>query len=502
MADVRSTGSSRNPGEEPPKGGTTNGALPTAGGVLHASRGSSQADRACDRQKDGPANGESLLCGRAATYRFEKTPEQLFRDGRFDLKPPLTDSLPAGALPCSPLGRLGIIRQGIAENPAAVTRRAREADRQTLAGGRRGICHESGSGGPAGTQVDEARAAAAPTMTCAIWEGTSSRRTSLRLIYAMPRTCPEIDRFPAVRRHLKRFPADHGGAAGNAMRVAALAATPLAAGRDALEGGENPLDPNGGSAGVRSGTRPVYVPFSVNVFVPGPNPRTFELLRGTAQQPVFWRWFAPRETPRRRFGINGHILALAPICRINFRTAEERARHDRLVALADEMLTATRRLREAPAGEETAGCRERQARIDAEIDAVVEDLYSGIPSRGYNSIAYDGNGRDGGKCARSPARNGRTPGATGRLFGSRRQPSSGKRGDLDGVWGSARAGLGGAGRHTPATWWHLPHLNDVDDFIEDLRLFFPRARKSSRPGNRFPTIEFCTTKSPATARGS
>jgi hypothetical protein len=45
------------------------------------------------------------------------------------------------------------------------------------------------------------------------------------------------------------------------------------------------------------------------------------------------------------------------------------------------MLTATRRLREAPAGEETATLRERQAQIDAEIDAVVEDLYSGIPSR-------------------------------------------------------------------------------------------------------------------------
>ena len=365
-------------------GGATQIRRPAGAADLpHASRGSSPADRAFDGQKDRPADGESLLCGRAATYRFEKTPEQLFRNGRLDLEPPAADSLPAGALPCSPLGRLGIIRQGIAENPAAVTRRTHEAYGKRWPVGEGVFAMSPEAADRLGLSQAE-RALLRPYHDlCDLGRYFLRAEPSLRLIYATPRTCPEIDRFPAVRRHLERF------------RPIMEARRETRSGLRAWWQLHWPRDETLWKAAkilsIQMAARPafvpapspVYVPFSVNVFVPGPETREhLNYFAALLNSRFLWRWFE-RHAKHRGAGleINGHILAGVPIRRIDFRIAEEKARHDRLVALAAEMLTATRRLREAPAGEETATLRERQAQIDAEIDAVVEDLYSGIPSR-------------------------------------------------------------------------------------------------------------------------
>ncbi|HBO43498.1 MAG TPA: hypothetical protein DD670_06125, partial [Planctomycetaceae bacterium] len=69
------------------------------------------------------ASAKSFLMRAAPLILFKKTPDDLFRDGRIDLEPVDRDLFEAMGRG-TPLGRLGCVRQGIAENPATITREA------------------------------------------------------------------------------------------------------------------------------------------------------------------------------------------------------------------------------------------------------------------------------------------------------------------------------------------------------------------------------------------
>ncbi len=153
---------------------------------------------------DARADAEPYVRGSVPVATFIKSPRQLFLADRIDLEPPCEGILARlSAFPT--LGSLGRIRQGIAENPAAVTAAVnRRHDGRWTAG--LGVFaltpqelqrlrlpeNEAGLVRPYHDLGDLGRYYLA-------------EEPSLRLIYSTARTCPDIARYPVLRRHLEQF---------------------------------------------------------------------------------------------------------------------------------------------------------------------------------------------------------------------------------------------------------------------------------------------------------
>jgi len=324
----------------------------------------------------GPTDAEPLLRGLAPVESFRKTRGQLFHDGRLDLEPPCDDELVLADGRCEALGSLGIVRQGIVENPASVTA---EANRRH--GGRWRV----GEGVFALGEEELSRLGVPERERCLLRPYHDLRdlgryylapTPSLALIYATRHTCPDVDRFPAIRAHLGRF-------------------RPLLESRRETRRGVRPwwqlhwprderlwLRPK--IVALQMAERPafvpasvpVYVPLSANVFLPREDaPEHLNYFAAVLNSRLLWRWFR-RHAKGRGVGleINGHVLVRAPVRRIDFADPAQKARHDRLVELVDEMLGLTRRLR-AGGSQGEGDLARRQAEVDRRIDAVVEEVY-------------------------------------------------------------------------------------------------------------------------------
>jgi adenine-specific DNA-methyltransferase len=329
------------------------------GGPAHAVR------IKCGSPHDAASAGQ-LVRGEAPTIVFEKSPEQLFHGPGLDLLPP-ADAWLAKLAAHPPLGALGIVRQGIAENPAAVNARTNRRF-----GGRWRV----GEGVFSLTAEEARRLDLTPEEQtllrpyhdlCDLGRCHLANVPSRTLIYSTRQTCPDIERHPHLAAHLGRFRAIM--AERRETRLGKVAWWQLHWPRDeavwraakivALQMAARPS--------FAAAERPVYVPFSANVFVPRPDVgEGLHYLTALLNSRTLWAWFC-RHAKRRGVGleINGHVLARCPIRRIDFASAADRARHDRLVQLAREMAALA-------ANEEH---RQRKTELDAEIDAIVFDLY-------------------------------------------------------------------------------------------------------------------------------
>jgi hypothetical protein len=123
--------------------------------------------------------------------------------------------------------------------------------------------------------------------------------------------------------------------------------------------------------------KPVYVPFSVNVFLPNETTKEhlFYIL-GILNSKLLWGWYK-HEAKRRGVGleINGNVLSRSPIRRINFDDRTDLELHDRLVSIVDHMIDLqNRKVAAADAGEQ-----ERIQRLidatDKQIDILVYELF-------------------------------------------------------------------------------------------------------------------------------
>jgi len=305
-------------------------------------------------------SAEPFLSGRAPLVIFEKTAEELFHDGRLDLEPPADDLLRAIARG-TPLGRLGRVRQGIAENPATVTRRTVGLLADSRAG--QGVFvlapEEVESLGLSDREKTLLRPYHAPRD---VGRYRLARRPSRMLIYSTPETCSDIHDFPAIERHLARF------------------RPIMEARRETRQGRRHwwhlhwPREASLWTAdkilSVQMAARPsfaavrgsVHVNFSVNVFVPDPTTSEHLLyLTALLNSGVLWQWYR-HHAKRRGVGleINGRVLAATPIRRIDFLDTTDRRLHDELVELAAAMMQAN-----TPARDE----------IDGRIDTIVARLY-------------------------------------------------------------------------------------------------------------------------------
>ena len=312
---------------------------------------------------------ESLLCGRVPVEVFLKTPEQLFAAGRVDIEPP-DDELLAKIARGVPLGSLGDVRQGIAENPATVTAQTnrRHQDRWRVG---EGVFSLTADELDRLDLSDEELKLVRPYHQLAdLGRYRLAETPSRRLIYSTVGTCPVLGRCPAIGRHLKRF-------------------RPIMEARRETRSGarrwwqlhwprEERIWEAAKIVSVQMGARPsfvpaaapVCVPFSTNVFVPDDS--TAEHLNYVAailNSRLIWKWYR-HHAKRRGAGleINGHVLRATPIRRIDFSSAADKSTYDRLVELVDRMM----HLLQLP---ETDRPDQEIAETDSVIDRLVFELY-------------------------------------------------------------------------------------------------------------------------------
>ena len=325
-------------------------------------------------------SAEPFITGQAHVHDFVKTKEQLFREGRLDVMPPLQGLLDKLEI-CSPLSDFGTVRQGIAENPATINRRTLERFR-----GHPQASHWTIGEGVFSLQADEViRLGLSPDEgkllrpyhdLCDLDRYWSASRPSRQLIFSTRQTCPEIESLPRLRRHLERFrpilevrretvqgsncwwhlhwPRDDRIWQSDKLVVLQMAKRPSVV---AIFG-------------------PSYVPFSANVFVPSVSTR--EDLRyfcGLLNSKVLWTWFA-HHSKRRGVGleVNGRTLGRAPIRRIDFSVMNDVRRHNEIVDLVDlrVKLSSTSTMKsQGSTGEKNT----RILEVESSIDSLVADLY-------------------------------------------------------------------------------------------------------------------------------
>lgn len=315
-------------------------------------------------ERDDLSDAEPIFRGQAPVKIFRKTAEQLFQGGGLDLEPPC-DELLARLEQFPSLATLGLIRQGIAENPAAVTERTNQQHGSPWTVGE-GVFVLTEAELARLNLTQEERSLVRPYHDlCDLGRYVLARQPSRWLIYTTAQNCPAIDPFPGLRRHLERF------------RPIMDQRRETRQGRRAWWQLHWPRDETLWTSAkllcVQMAARPafvpalmpVYVPFSVNVFVPGCETHEhLYYLAAVLNSRLLWKWFR-HHAKRRGVGLelNGHVLARAPIRTIDFASPADVVRHDRLVELVGRILE-----RGLPLDKET----------DRQIDQLVCELY-GLP---------------------------------------------------------------------------------------------------------------------------
>lgn len=186
------------------------------------------------------------------------------------------------------------------------------------------------------------------------------------LLYLTAETCPEIAAFPSLRAHLEPF------------RPVLEARRETRSGKRAWWQLHWPREERWFLApkilAIQMARRPEMVacreptwfPFSVNAVIPPASlPEHLFYLAGWLNSRLMAGWFAAHAKPRGvGLEINGHLLARAPVRRIDWNAPRQRALHDRIVERVGQLQSiACDASRQA----------ERES-LDAQIDAAVEEL--------------------------------------------------------------------------------------------------------------------------------
>ena len=121
----------------------------------------------------------------------------------------------------------------------------------------------------------------------------------------------------------------------------------------------------------------VYVPFSVNVFVPNPDrSESLHYFSAVLNSRLMWKWFQ-HYAKRRGAGleINGNVLRRAPIVEIDGASTVMRELHDKIANQAKELLSLQLRARSSTLPHERTVIERQIAATHAEIDRLVYELY-------------------------------------------------------------------------------------------------------------------------------
>jgi len=323
------------------------------------------------------SSAETFVRGISPIIIFKKTTDRLFVGSIIDIQASqddILDKVNKGA----PLSELGIIRQGIAENPSSINRKTNE---------KFGNQWDVGEGvfvlSPQEVEnlgiSDEEKVLIRPYHhLCDLERYYIAEVPSYFIIYSSRYTCPNINKFPIIGRHLERFRAImegrretmnnsnswwhlHWPRDERLWNSAKIISIQMAARPSFV-----PVD------------LPAYVPFSTNVFVP--NETTSEsimYLAGILNSRLLWIWFN-HHSKRRGVGleINGHVFSQVPIKRIDFKNTEDKRLHDQIVSLVSEIIKLKAKLNNLNLDQESRnGLADQIARLDRNIDMAVYNLY-------------------------------------------------------------------------------------------------------------------------------
>ena len=327
--------------------------------------------------RPGPeTSAEPFVAGRSPVLVFDKTPKQLFQGNKVDLQPPSDDVL-SKLDRWDPLGRLGIVRQGIAENPASINRKTnrKHGNRWRVGEGVFALRREEAE---SLELPDSQRELLRPYYGLRdLGRYSLSAGPSLVLIYSTRVTCPDINAYPRIKKHLSRFQVIMQDR--RETRKGANCWWHLHWPRDER------LWKSSKILSVQMASRPsfvpawhpVYVPFSVNVFVPADTTRErLDYVCGLLNSRLMWKWYQ-HHAKRRGVGleINVNVLARTPIRRIDFSDRADKARHERMAALVGRMLSLHKQLESAATAHRKTLIQRRIDAVDRQLDRLVYELY-------------------------------------------------------------------------------------------------------------------------------
>lgn len=327
-------------------------------------------------EPNGEKTAAPFVLGRSQVRVFEKAPEQLFRGDKIDLQPP-ADQFLLKLSEWPRLDSLGKVRQGIAENPADINQKTNKKFGYRWTSGEGVFALRPDEVDGLNLDAKEKRLLRPYFDLEDVDRYWIAKRPSRQLIYSTKETCPSIDQYPNLKQHLERF-------------------RPIMELRRETENGSNrwwhlhwPRDENlwkspkimsiqmAARPSFVTAFEPVYVPFSINVFVPALDVREqLSYLLGLLNSRLMWAWYR-HHAKRRGVGleINGNVLAATPIRTIDFSVAQEVKAHDRIVALVGASLDLSQQLREAGGGHEVTSLERELSSVDGKIDEVVYRLY-------------------------------------------------------------------------------------------------------------------------------
>ncbi|MBZ0305924.1 MAG: N-6 DNA methylase [Anaerolineae bacterium] len=319
---------------------------------------------------------ESFVRGISKVDVFKKEPDQLFSGNQIDIQPP-SDELLSKIERYVPLNKVGKIRQGIAENPASINRKTNESYNNRWKRGQGVFTLKSDELASLDIPKAEQRILRPYFDLSDIGRYYIANTPSLHLIYSTRQTCPIIDEYPAIRKHLEQF-------------------RPIMENRRETRKGSNswwhlhwPRDEELWKADkiivLQMAERPscvpvfhpAYVPFSTNVFVPYKGTsENLTYFAGILNSKLIWKWYK-HHAKGRGIGleINGHILENTPVRTINFDDPADKARHERMVKLVETMLDLHRQLPQAANAAARDAIQAAITTTDREIDRLVYDLY-------------------------------------------------------------------------------------------------------------------------------
>lgn len=331
-------------------------------------------------QRESETIGQSLGSVMSAARFYEKEAAELFQTNRLNVWPSAKRFLEKMNRHTG-LASLGMIRQGIAENPATINRRTMERFRQDAIESN----WKTGEGVFSLTAAEvqslqlnnhEAALLRPYHDLCDLRRYWTAEVPSRNLIYATRRTCPEIESFPQLLKHLNRF--RRVMESRRETRIAHNQWWHLHWPREERIWTSNKLvvQQMAKRPSFVPAFSPMYVSFSANVFIPATETREdLRYLSGLLNSQILWAWFE-HHAKHRGIGLelNGHILQQAPVRRIDFANPRDVKLHDQLVQLVDERIAAERRL----AAKATSAICPSPFEIDdmeSQIEAVVAELY-------------------------------------------------------------------------------------------------------------------------------
>ncbi len=320
----------------------------------------------------------SFIVGRSQVMEFKKSYQELFPGGKVDIMPS-AGKLLSKIESETRLDEFGIIRQGIAENPASINRKTNERFKNRWVVGQGVFALRPRELAKLGLPKQEKNLIRPYHDLADVGRYYLAETPSLNLIYSTRVTCPDINEYPTIREHLRHFKPI------------------MEARRETLKGANSwwhlhwPRDESIWKSpkiiSIQMARRPsfvpaslpVYVPFSANVFVPFDDTKEhLNYICAILNSRLLWKWYQ-HYAKRRGIGleINGNVLARSPIRAIDFSKPADVKIHDHIVGLVNKMLDLNRRLDaiDEKRTQDKQRLQELISSVDAEIDETVYKLY-------------------------------------------------------------------------------------------------------------------------------